>query len=182
MLPVIISTMLEDHYPAASASRANLDVSEDEIADIVRRAWIPTARSAALGEMTPRSVTGVNAPAGNPGNELFAGVVAVLSVAVLCVVRSLLSKQLTSTSALLNAPTISVQVSAACADAETKKVSAAAMPQILANMELPPLVYGRRMPFLSERRKKSSRTVGNRPALAAAGRSSACLLAGHRRQ
>jgi hypothetical protein len=51
MLPVIISTMLEDHYPAASASRANLDVSEDEIADIVRRAWIPTARSVALGEL-----------------------------------------------------------------------------------------------------------------------------------
>jgi len=51
MLPVIISTMLEDHYPAASASRASLDVSEDEIADIVRRAWIPTARSAALGEL-----------------------------------------------------------------------------------------------------------------------------------
>jgi hypothetical protein len=50
MLPVIISTMLEDHYPAASASRANLDLSEDEIADIVRR-WIPTARSVALGEL-----------------------------------------------------------------------------------------------------------------------------------
>jgi hypothetical protein len=51
MLPVIVSTMLEDHYPAASASRANLDVSKDEIADIVRRAWIPTARSAALAAL-----------------------------------------------------------------------------------------------------------------------------------
>src|SRR5438270_254444 len=103
--------------------------------------WIPgTAlmiggRSAALGEMTPRSVIGVNAPGANAGKELFAGVVAFLSVAGLFVVRSLLSKQLISASALPSAASTSAQVSEAWADAETKNDSAAAMPQILADME-----------------------------------------------
>src|SRR5437660_1485915 len=48
-------------------------------------------RLAALGEMTPRSVTGVKAAAGTPGRELLAGV-----VFGLLVVRSGLGKQVAS--------------------------------------------------------------------------------------
>src|SRR5947208_11088885 len=95
-------------------------------------------RFGGFGEITPRSVIGVKANAGRPGNELFAGV-----VNGLLVVRSLLSKQLISTSSLVRAALTSLHVGgAALADAETKKQSAAAMPQILANMEPSPSFTG----------------------------------------
>src|SRR3954468_23940939 len=90
-------------------------------------------RFGGFGEITPRSVIGVNANAGRPGNELFAGV-----VNGLLVVRSLLSKQLISTSSLASAAFTSSQLIAAWADAETKKQSAAAMPQILTSMKPSP--------------------------------------------
>src|SRR5438094_4455437 len=87
-------------------------------------------RFGGFGEMTPRSVIGVNPNGSKPASELLAGVVNGLAV-----VRSSLRKQLISTSSLASAAVTSSQVSAACAGAESKKQSAAAMPQILANME-----------------------------------------------
>src|SRR5215813_12103892 len=86
-----------------------------------------------FGEMTPRSVIGVKANGGRPGRELFTGV-----VNGFLVVRSWLSKQLTSTSAPASAAFTSSQLSVAWADAETKKQSAAAVPQILAYMKPSP--------------------------------------------
>ncbi|HZD20166.1 MAG TPA: hypothetical protein VE325_05790, partial [Burkholderiales bacterium] len=72
----------------------------------------------------------MNANAGTPVSELFAGV-----VNGFWVVRSALSKQWMSASALPKAAVTSAQVSVAWAETETKKDSAAAGPQILANIE-----------------------------------------------
>src|SRR5205823_14642761 len=80
------------------------------------------------GEITPRSVTGVKAPDASPGNELLAGV-----VSALLVVRSVLSKQLTSARSLPIALSTSAQVVAACAENGTTSNSAAA-PQIRRNI------------------------------------------------
>jgi hypothetical protein len=54
-------------------------------------ALVMGVRFGGLGEITPRSVTGVHAPAGNPAIVLFGGVVTALAV-----VRSALSKQIGS--------------------------------------------------------------------------------------
>src|SRR6266436_9735485 len=54
-------------------------------------ALVMGVRNPAGGDITPRSVCGVKAPAGNPAMELLAGVVAGLFV-----VRSALSKQVAS--------------------------------------------------------------------------------------
>src|SRR5258706_9350628 len=54
-------------------------------------ALVMGVRNPAGGDITPRSICGVKAPAGNPARELLAGVVAGLFV-----VRSALSKQVAS--------------------------------------------------------------------------------------
>src|SRR5580765_4953817 len=78
-------------------------------------------RLAALGAITPRSVTGVNASAGNPAIELLAGV-----VRGVVVVRSVLSKHVTSARSLpIFFRTSSQRVGAAAADRETSSDSVA---------------------------------------------------------
>src|SRR5690349_3830862 len=78
-------------------------------------------RLGGFGEITPRSVCGVKAPAGSPGSELLAGV-----VCELLVVRSVLAKQLTSVSFDPKAAIRSVHVTAAPAGTGMKKRNSAA--------------------------------------------------------
>ena len=68
-------------------------------------------RLAALGAITPRSVFGVNANGGRPGSELLAGV-----VSGFVVVRSVLSKQVTSARRGPTTFSTSAQVTAALAE------------------------------------------------------------------
>src|ERR1044071_4845454 len=87
-------------------------------------AFVIGVRSGSSGEITPRSVTGVKAPAGSPGNELLAGVVGFVGD-VFLVVRSGLSKHVTSTRSLDSALRKSSQVSLACAEnaMENRKIA-----------------------------------------------------------
>src|SRR5512140_2442821 len=81
-------------------------------------------RFGGLGEITLRSVTGVNAPTGAPGSELLAGVVTALAV-----VRSALSKQnagWTSASPIL-ARTSSQRVAAPAETGSDSAMAAASM-------------------------------------------------------
>jgi hypothetical protein len=51
MLPTVVSTVPEEHYCATAALWRDLDVSGHDIADIIRRAWIPNAQAAAFGQL-----------------------------------------------------------------------------------------------------------------------------------
>src|SRR5205085_787294 len=84
-------------------------------------AFVIAVRLGGLGEMTPRSVTGVKASAGSVGMELLAGV-----VAGLLVVRSALSKQVASARRLPNAARTSSQRVAAKAGEDARMAMASA--------------------------------------------------------
>jgi len=43
ILPTVISTVPDSYYPTAAAPRGELDLSRREIADIIRRTWVPNS-------------------------------------------------------------------------------------------------------------------------------------------
>jgi hypothetical protein len=47
LLPILISAAPEEHYCATATLWRDLYVSEEDIASIIRRAWVPNSREAA---------------------------------------------------------------------------------------------------------------------------------------
>jgi len=47
MLPVVLSSAPEDQYHASATRWPDLDVSVQDIASIIRRAWVPNSQEAA---------------------------------------------------------------------------------------------------------------------------------------
>src|SRR5258708_2109297 len=105
-------------------------------------ALVMGVRNPAGGDITPRSVCGVKAPAGNPARELLAGVVAGLFV-----VRSALSKQVASAILVLRrASNRSHCVAAEAALPDAKMVRVATAPHPIAAeqyIQVSPIPYSK---------------------------------------